>query len=157
MSSEKPFLFYKLIINNLTKNNMKNNQKGFVNIILIGVIVVLLSLVGYFSIEKKSQQFNKQQTSIIPNTETQIRIAIETVLTEGKLSNPNEQIPTGIKLLSLKLAENNVTLNFSKEYLSGGQGVAEDVFSLVSNTITKIYPEVNKFTILIEGENIQDY
>ncbi len=40
---------------------MKNNQKGFANIVLIGALVVLIGLVSYFAWSKKSNQLSNPQ------------------------------------------------------------------------------------------------
>src|SRR3989338_2149496 len=42
---------------------MKNNQKGFANVVVIGVLVVLVALVSYFAWSKKSQEINTNQDS----------------------------------------------------------------------------------------------
>lgn len=91
--------------------------------------------------------------------EKEVRTAVEKVFAEGKLLNPNQQMPKDIKLISVKVDENDVTLNLSNEVMSAGEGVFEGIFSLVSNAVYPIiqgteidpkYPELN-FDILIEG------
>ena len=47
-----------------------NNQKGFVNIILVVVIVVLVGAVGYFAFVKKSEPVAQQTTPLPANTQT---------------------------------------------------------------------------------------
>ncbi len=145
---------------------MNINQKGFANIILIVVIVAIVAVGGYFVFVKKSelvsQTTTKPQESVIEN---QVRIAVEKVLSQGTLANPNEQMPKGVKLLSVSVFGNEVTLNFSKEITSKGQGVFEDIFSLVSNTVHPIIQDTNKdpeypelvFTVLVEGKPINNY
>lgn len=47
-----------------------NNQKGFANIILVVVIVVLVGAVGYFAFVKKSEPVAQQTTPPPANTQT---------------------------------------------------------------------------------------
>ncbi|MDP3947232.1 MAG: GerMN domain-containing protein [bacterium] len=140
-------------------------KKGFANITLVVLVVILAGAVGYFVLRKPvpitqeslpTQTQNPTPTSV----EAQVRTAVEKVLAQGALPNPNEQMPKNIKLLSVNVVENKVTLNFSKEITSKGQGVFENIFSWVSNAVHPIiqgkskdpkYPEL-KFTILIEGK-----
>src|SRR3989344_4251054 len=49
---------------------MKMNQKGFVNIILVVVIVVLVGAVGYFVVVKKSEPIAQQPTSTPATSQT---------------------------------------------------------------------------------------
>ena len=146
------------------------NQKGSINIILVIVIVALVGAAGYFAfikpisvtrqLDKNTSEQSQQESSV----ETQVRTAVEKVLSQGTLLNPNEQMPKGIKLLSVSVVANNVTLNFSKEIISKSQGVSEDIFSLVSNAIHPIiqgegkdpkYPELD-MTVLIEGKPLNE-
>ena len=43
------------------------SQKGFANIVLIGIIVVLVGVVGYFAFVKKSEPVTQQTTTPTPN------------------------------------------------------------------------------------------
>ena len=51
---------------------MKNNQKSFTSLILIGAIVVLIALGGYFVWSKKSEPITQKQTPEVTQTETSI-------------------------------------------------------------------------------------
>lgn len=125
------------------------NQKGFINIILVVVIVVVAGTAGVIIWKNKKNSPTTQntptsqpaKTTASPSEsliEAQIRTAVERVLLQGKPLNPNEQMPVGVKLLSVDVNENKVTLNFSKQIASRGQGVFEDVLTLVSNAIHPI-------------------
>jgi|GEM_PF-4976011 len=94
------------------------------------------------------------------SAEAQMRIAVEKVLAQKTLANSGQPMPKGIKLLSVKLNENQVTFDFSKEILSDGQATFENIFSLVSSATHDIiqgtgkdpkYAEV-KYTVLVEGK-----
>ncbi|HEV7423773.1 MAG TPA: PsbP-related protein [Candidatus Paceibacterota bacterium] len=45
---------------------MKNNQKGFISLVLIGALVVVVAIGGYFVWSKKPSQSNQQQVSTTP-------------------------------------------------------------------------------------------
>jgi hypothetical protein len=57
----------------LTNKNMNMNQKGFANIALIVVIIILVGAVGYFAFVKKSEPVTQQpattQTTTAPTTQ----------------------------------------------------------------------------------------
>ena len=57
------------------QNNMKNNQKGFANVVLIGAIVVVLAIGGYFIIKNKNKSTNPI-VSPINNIEDKMEIKI---------------------------------------------------------------------------------
>jgi len=149
---------------------MNKSQKGLADIILVVIIVVFLGVVGYFAfIQKSTNTENKQQLDGSTfqeesSVETQVRTAVEKVLSQSTLPNLNEQMPKGIKLLSISVVANNVTLNFSKEIISKGQGVFEDIFSFVLNAIHPIiqgegndpkYPELD-IAVLVEGNPLNE-
>ena len=125
---------------------------------LLIILALLLLVIGGFYYYQTSitDSVNIQESS----TEVDVRNAVEKVLSQGTLPNPNEQMPKNIKLLSVVVNENVVTLNFSKEITSNGQGVYEDTFSLISNVIHPIiqgeginptYPEL-LINVLVEGK-----
>jgi hypothetical protein len=149
------------------------NQKGFSSIALVIGIVIVVGVAGLVSWNIKgnpspaqentpvNQQSNTNANAQESSVEVQVRNAIEKVLSQDTLPNPNEQMPKAIKLLSVDVNENKVTLNFSKEITSKGQAVFEDIFSLVSNAIHPIiqgegidpkYSELN-FIVLVEGKS----
>ena len=107
---------------------MKNNQyirqaqykKGFakmwiilglVIILVIGFVVVLRGcwIVGKFYFHSTCVAEPYIDDPIKLGIEIKVRTAVEKVLAEGKLANPNEVMPKGIKLLSVKVVENNIT------------------------------------------------
>ena len=47
-----------------------NSQKGFANIVLIGVVVVLVGVVGYFAFLKKSEPVAEQALTPTPTSQT---------------------------------------------------------------------------------------
>ncbi len=53
---------------------MKNTRKGFVNIVLIGMVATLLAIGGYFVLVKKSEPIIQQPTSTPTQTETPISL-----------------------------------------------------------------------------------
>src|SRR5688572_13649674 len=93
-------------------------------ILLAAIIAVGISAYKYLPLESAQ--------------ETQVRTAVEKVLSQNKTLDPNQEMPKGIELLSVQINENKVTLNFSKEIMSEGQATSEDIFSLVSNAIHPI-------------------
>ncbi len=152
------------------------NQKGFSNIALVIGIVIVVGVAGlvFRKIKDNSSPVQEntsvgQQSSTNANTqessvEVQVRNAIERVLLQGTLPNPNEQMAKGIKLLSVDVSENKVTLNFSKQITSKGQAVFEDTFSLISNVIHPIiqgeginpkYSELS-FAVFVDGKSASE-
>ncbi|MDO8676185.1 MAG: hypothetical protein Q7K16_00800 [Candidatus Azambacteria bacterium] len=58
---------------------MNMNQKGFANIVLIAVIVILVGAVGYFAFVKKSEPIAQQPTPTpTPNTQIQTPTPVKT-------------------------------------------------------------------------------
>lgn len=62
---------------------MKNNQKGFAGVVLIGVIVILLGIGGYFILSKKSTEIIQNKNSTVTfqevkNTEPKTSVSITT-------------------------------------------------------------------------------
>ena len=103
----------------------------------------------------------EEQTSSV---EDQVRTEVEKVLAQGTLPNPSLEMPKNIKLLSVNVDENQVTLNFSKEIVSNGRDAFEATFSLVANAVHPIiqgegqdprYPEMG-FIILVDGKPVSD-
>ena len=94
--------------------------------------------------------------------EQSVRAAIEKILSQGTLPNPNSHIPIGVQLLSVDIQENSIVLDFSKEIASSGQSVFEDTFQLISNAAGSIvqgtgskpqYAEIH-YTVSIDGTPI---
>ena len=132
---------------------MKQNQKGFKKIALIIVAIIFVGVGVYFISAQRQQE---------SSVESQARTAIEKVLSQDKTFNPNERMPSGVKLISVSIRDSRVILNFSKEFTSNGRVVSEDVFSMISNAVHPIiqgeginprYPEID-FTVLVEGKSI---
>lgn len=49
---------------------MRKSQKGFANIILIAIVVLLVGALGYVTLVKKSEPIGKEQSSITENTQS---------------------------------------------------------------------------------------
>jgi len=80
-----------------------NNQKGFANVVLIGIIVVLIGVVGYFAFVKKSEPVAQQTTP--PPTTTQT-------------PTPQQPSPTPINETASWKTYKNDTYSFEVKYPS---------------------------------------
>ena len=60
------------------------NQKGFANIILVVVVVILVGVVGYFVFVKKSEPITQQPTST-PTSNTQTPTPVNKTLSESEI------------------------------------------------------------------------
>lgn len=76
------------------------NQKGFANIILIVLVVVLAGALGYFIITKKSEPVSQQQTQ---NSQNQI----PSQNLPSKTQAPSPTLPTTVKSENWKTYQNN--------------------------------------------------
>src|SRR3989344_593409 len=139
------------------------NRKGFANIVLIVVIVILVGAVGYFMLIRKPTPVTQvTQESVL---ESQIQLAANQALS-GQAISGYQPIPEGSKLLSTKVVVNNnnvtITLDFNKATIADGQSASEDTFKFVTNTIYPIVqgkdPEYAglQYIILIEGKLLNE-
>ena len=74
---------------------MNINQKGFVNIVLIGIIVVIVGAVGYFAFVKKSEPVAKQTTLLVTaETSTTQQSSQAPATTPGNIPGGESTTPT---------------------------------------------------------------
>mgnify|MGYP001572501398 CR=1 FL=1 len=65
-----------------------NNQKGFANIVLIGIIVILVGVVGYFAFVKKSEPIAQQPTPTptpVSSVTPSLSVDKKSVVVDGKV------------------------------------------------------------------------
>lgn len=134
----------------------KSGQKGLWWAIGIIAIVAILVVGGYYVWQHYGDTGLVSETPV----EKEVRLAVKQVISQGKLQNPNEQMPKNIRLLSVKIVGNELTLNFSKEYISGGEAVTEDMTSLIYNAVVVVTDKYNMnidvYNLLIEGKPYAD-
>jgi hypothetical protein len=82
--------------------------------------------------------------------EAQIKTAVETELNSSTT-------PQGSRLISVKVEGNKITLDYSKEIESKGQGIAENAFQRISAAIGNLAPAINNYQILIESQPLNEY
>ena len=100
-----------------------NNQKGFANIVLIGVIVVLVGVVGYLAFVKKSEPIVQQQPTPTPTqtgTPAPTPTPIPTASATPSLSADRKSIVANGKVLLV--IDDDAIFNFFKteSQLCGG-------------------------------------
>lgn len=95
---------------------------------------------------------NKQaQVQPVQTIDSKVQVAVETELNKS-------ETPSGSKLLSVKVEGNKITLNFSKEIQSKGQGIFENTFQRISSAIGNgIVQGDTEYVILIEGQPLNEY
>lgn len=102
-----------------------NNQKGFANIVLIGIIVILVCAVGYFAFVKKSitPTDETQSTNNLPSQQNPLLSTTQTPPSSAQTNNPGWEKYSGTSfvfeypsLISVKQEGETVTLNHSVAY-----------------------------------------
>lgn len=130
---------------------MNQNQKGFANIILVLVVIVLAGIVGYFLLMREPgipatqdiSQSVSQPPSLLIGSKDSIEFWVKSGV-EKVLSQPYPQIPKGSKLISVNISErvfptenNNVALlvvlNFNKNIANNGKTVFDSILLLIDN------------------------
>lgn len=78
---------------------MKNNQKGFASIILIGVVVALIAVAGYFAFRKKSGPITQPSPmSVVTQPNTPIQVPASADKTPDQNSVTNNMLHFSVKL-----------------------------------------------------------
>ncbi len=101
------------------------------------------------------------RTSIVKNSSEindQIKEIIEALTENTKKSNYIRDgfkpvIPENTKILDLKLEENTLTINFSKEFLNVSEATEEKMLEAIIYSLTEI-KEIKKISILVEGNKL---
>lgn len=101
------------------------------------------------------------RTSIVKssnNTEEQIKEIVEALTKNSKKSSYIRDgfkpiIPDGTKILDLKLEENVLTINFSKELLNVAQSDEEKMIESLIYSLTEI-KDIKKISIYVEGNKL---
>jgi len=114
------------------------NQKGFANIILIVIIVVLVGAVGYFAFVKKSEPIAQQPTPTPTQTNTPAPTPISTSSATPTLSADRKSIVANGKVLLA--IDDDVIFNFFKT-----ESQLCDVYNITSTPDRKMFCE-NKAT-----------
>lgn len=82
-----------------------NQQKGFANIILVVVMVILVGVVGYFTFVKKSEPIVQQPTPTLTQTTTSIKLPTST-------PNATEKASGIIKSVYSKSGKNYIDIDY---------------------------------------------
>ena len=111
---------------------MKNQQKGFIEIVLIGVIVVLLAIGGYFAFRKNSAPVVEQPTPNPAPIVTQTNTPVTTPATADETANwktyTNSQYGFELKYPSTwlsKVLNGNTFFNLPDDKVENGKGGVE--------------------------------
>ena len=142
------------------------NQKSVVTILVV-IVILLLGVIGYFALADREDSNNidigvenGEEGNNEADIEEDIKTEIEKILAQGALPNPSLEMPKNVKILSVDVDGNKVTFNFSKEVVSGGRAVFEEIFKLASNAAHPFvqgtgpepkYGELN-LVVLVEGK-----
>jgi hypothetical protein len=113
---------------------MKNSQKGFVNIALVVMVVVLLGVVGYFALVKKSEPVVQEPTPVTgSNTQTSASKAgtyeapVKIVVSPDKTAKISSVLPSGSIFTQGEGA--NIPLSWSVENIPAGSTVYLDLLT----------------------------
>lgn len=143
---------------------MKNSQKGFANVVLIALVVILAGAVGYFALVKKSP---------IPTSETQPTNNIPSQQTPPVTTkNPTPKSTPKDETLSWKIYQNDF-FKYEFQYPNGFVIAKQDNYSIsIVNTNScvdkvdlkiipsgcwKIYSEVVDSVGSVSGMNVKKY
>lgn len=129
---------------------------------LKGVDQVQQNQEGFFT--AKDAQTNASKESIInkrelTTQEKKIWAMVEKVLS----SNPPagyQPIPPGVRVLDVKVKNNKITINLSKELLSKGTGATmEDAIHQILSPISDVVSEIkdSEYNILVDGAPLEKY
>ena len=123
-----------------------NNQKGFTNIVLIAVIVILVGAVGYFAFVKKSEPVAQQQ---IPNPTTNTQTQTPPTTNSPSVQNPSQPISAD-DVSSLQFTYGSDVFALKKEVASTGINVYE--FRAGDTSTIRVYTFVpNDPTVYAQG------
>ena len=153
-------------------------RKSSIRRIMLATLALFLLLIIYFfpttpSISESLSYIEKEEmpiflvdnmeyiarTSIVKNsdnTDDLIKEVIESLTIGSNKSNYIREgfkavIPEGTKILDIKLENNILTINFSKEFLNVSQDTEEKMLEAIIYSLTEI-DSVKKIKILVEGE-----
>ena len=155
-------------------------RKSSIRRIMLATLALFLLLIIYFfpttpSISESLSYIEKEEmpiflvdnmeyiarTSIVKNsdnTDDLIKEVIESLTIGSNKSNYIREgfkavIPEGTKILDIKLENNILTINFSKEFLNVSQDTEEKMLEAIIYSLTEI-DSVKKIKILVEGEHL---
>ena len=155
-------------------------RKSSIRRIMLATLALFLLLIIYFfpttpSISESLSYIEKEEmpiflvdnmeyiarTSIVKNsdnTDDLIKEVIESLTIGSNKSNYIREgfkavIPEGTKILDIKLENNILTINFSKEFLNVSQDSEEKMLEAIIYSLTEI-DSVKKIKILVEGEHL---
>lgn len=155
-------------------------RKSSIRRIMLATLALFLLLIIYFfpttpSISESLSYIEKEEmpiflvdnmeyiarTSIVKNsdnTDDLIKEVIESLTIGSNKSNYIREgfkavIPEGTKILDIKLENNILTINFSKEFLNVSQDTEEKMLEAIIYSLTEI-DSVKKIKILVEGKSL---
>ncbi|MDP3996437.1 MAG: hypothetical protein Q8P86_01935 [bacterium] len=132
------------------------NQKGFANIILIVVVVVLVGVVGYFALSKKSSVPNT--TPVVEQTYRSAKFGLElkypgdTFVVQG-----DDQYSKTLELMDKRYAGKDVELATVPNHFSVDLAKDNSVDSLIEGERTFLSKPENRIIILRTEEIKTEY
>lgn len=133
-------------------SNIKNNQKGFAEIFLIGLVVVIIAVAGYFAFIKKSEPVAEQLTPAPVVTQTNTMTSTST----DETANWKTYINTKYGY-EFKYPENVGIVNEEDSTYAGPPSNPEEDMLLLADKEKTFYMEIDKNVVnVIKKSTLSD-
>jgi hypothetical protein len=136
----------------------KPAYKSTIFVIILCISGVILGII--LSRTATPDTLTKTQKIVAGSQEQEIASVVEKALSQPPPSG-YASIPSGVRLLSVKIQEDKIILDFSKELLLHGKGseledVLHQIFVKLGNEVPHIVQDKG-YTVLIEGVLLEQY